>query len=107
LITVGAITRDNEVWSRSCAGPLVEVLAPGANVLLASGTGIDHFIQPAFGSGTSFATPYVAGMAARILEREPDLTPAEVEARLKSSSSLVNGLPVPVMTPMFRRRAVR
>lgn len=107
LITVGGITRDNEVWSRSCGGPLVEVLAPAAQVLLASGTGVDHFSDPDLVEGTSFATPYVAGMAARILEREPDLTPAEVEARIKGSPSFVSGLPVPVMPAALKRRAVR
>ncbi len=107
LITVGAITRDNQVWSRSCRGSAVEVLAPGANVFLASGGGIDHYFDPAFVAGTSFSTPYVAGMAARILEREPNLTPAQVEARIKASPSRVDGLPVPVMVAPSKRRAVR
>ncbi|NQU37722.1 MAG: S8 family serine peptidase [Actinobacteria bacterium] len=43
--------------------------------------------------GTSMATPHVAAAAALYLAYEPDATPAQVEAALKSSSSrfLVNG----------------
>ena len=58
-------------------------------------------------SGTSYATPYVSGMAARLLELDPTLTPVQLEEKLKQSPSIVLGLPVPVDAPPEppRRRA--
>lgn len=107
VITVGAITRQNTVWSGSCRIDAVDLLAPGEEMLVASLTGIDHYrYKPdAVRSGTSYATPYVAGMAARLLELKPTLTPVELEAKLKESPSRVGPFAVPVMLPAVRRRA--
>src|SRR5688500_9939044 len=58
LVTVGAITRENEVWDKSCDGPAVELLAPGTDMFMAAATADDEYLIL---SGTSFATPYVAG----------------------------------------------
>lgn len=98
LITVGGLSRANQFWAGSCGGPAVEMLAPAENIVAASSAGIDHYQHyPQWvRSGTSYAAPYVAGMAARLLERHPDLTPAELEERLASSPSRVAGLPVPI-----------
>jgi subtilisin family serine protease len=38
-------------------------------------------------SGTSFATPYVAGIAATYLEKNPDLTPVQLEQMIKDRAS--------------------
>jgi subtilisin family serine protease len=104
LVTVGGSTRDNEWWPGSCDGPAVEVAAPAENILVAATTGADHFRGPApagYGSGTSYATPYVSGIAARLLELHPNATPAELEARLKASPSRLadRDLPVPITAP--------
>ena len=109
VISVGGITRDNTEWSGGCHGPRVEVLAPAADMLVASNTGTDHYrYDPEWISGTSFATPYVAGMAARLLELDPSLTPQQLEQRLKASPSRVAGKPVPVIeVPIPKRRAAR
>ncbi|HEX6096987.1 MAG TPA: S8 family serine peptidase [Thermoanaerobaculia bacterium] len=113
VITVGGIDRQNAIWSGSCTGPLVEILAPVTDVLTASIVENDTYrYQPAaFSSGTSWAAPYVAGMAARLLEANPSLTPAELELALKASPSRVGGLPVAVQIESAptagRRRTVR
>ena len=100
VVTVGGITRDNTWWNRSCAGELVEVVAPADSPVLASTSGVSRYRTGAETSGTSFAAPYVAGMAARLLEIDPSRTPAELEALLKASPSHADdsGLPVPVLT---------
>lgn len=38
-------------------------------------------------SGTSYASPFVAGIAACLLEKYPDMTPAELETRIKATAS--------------------
>jgi len=62
-------------------GPEVDISAPGVDVLsyLPGGQLADY-------SGTSFAAPCVAGLAAFHLSQNPDLTPEEVEALLKASA---------------------
>lgn len=114
VVSVGGIDRENRLWSGSCRGPLVEVLAPAADIFVASIYRRDSYrYKPEFySSGTSWAAPYVAGMAARILEANPDLTPADVETLLRNSPSLVEGLPVPILdeSPVVsgpRRRSIR
>ena len=105
-ITVAGLTRTNEFWSNSCRG---EVLAPAADVLLASFTGHDHYRPASYSSGTSYAAPYVAGIAARMLQLDPNLTPEELEERIESSPALAtDGQRVAVFVPPSgpRRRAV-
>jgi hypothetical protein len=96
LITVGGIDRDNHLWSGSCRGSAVEVLAPADHILSASITGHDHYRgtigTPPFdySSGTSYAAPYVCGIAARMLEANPNLTPVELETMIKASASFID-----------------
>jgi len=63
-------------------GPWVDVAAPGTGVRSLSvdgGTG-----DPL--DGTSFAAPYVAGLAALIRERRPNLTAHEVAERITATA---------------------
>jgi subtilisin family serine protease len=93
LITVGGMDKDNRFWSGSCKGPVVEILAPADDILVASISNRDHYrsSKPHFNappnSGTSYAAPFVAGMAACLLEKDPDMTPAELEMRIKATAS--------------------
>jgi hypothetical protein len=91
-ITVGASFRTDQqvtmVAEFSSRGPATQsgaikpdLLAPGVSVL---STGLEHqFIRL---SGTSMATPYVAGLAALLLEQHPDWTPARIKAALVTTA---------------------
>ncbi|HEX6086163.1 MAG TPA: S8 family serine peptidase [Thermoanaerobaculia bacterium] len=109
VVAVGGITRENVWWSGSCAGEVVELVAPAESPLLASHTGVSRYRSGIRTSGTSFAAPYVAGIAARLLEIDPTRTPAELEALLKASPSRAadSGLAVPVLTIGMEMRKVR
>lgn len=98
VVTVGGLSRSNGFWSGSCGGASVEVLAPAERLFAASLAGSDHYrLAPRWvSSGTSYAAPYVSGIAARLLERNPQLYPAEIERLLKASPSRVGRWAVPV-----------
>ena len=93
LITVGGLDQSNHIWDQSCRGDVVDVLAPATNMLVASISGHDHYrsgratLGTPGNSGTSYAAPYVAGLAALLLEKNPDLTPEELERIIKGTAS--------------------
>jgi subtilisin family serine protease len=69
--------------------------APGADIVSAFATD-----QPpsdklgslyALWSGTSMATPWVAGAAALLLDRHPGWSPADIATRLRNSAAPING----------------
>lgn len=86
VIGVGAVTPAGVRASYSQHGPYVAVAAIGDGVTMAV-PGAGH----APGSGTSFAAPFVAATAALLLERFPDLTPAEVARRITATADPAPG----------------
>jgi subtilisin family serine protease len=83
-ITVGATDRTDHEAYFSNYGPCVDILAPGVDVVSVLSSHI--FGQPAGTtltlSGTSQATPHVAGAAARYLSLNPTATPEKVRTDL-------------------------
>ena len=90
VISVGGMTADNSWWNGGCRGG-VEVLAPAQGIFSATITGDDHYRgrRPNMRSGTSFAAPIIAGIAARMLADRPDLTPQQLEAWITSTPSRI------------------
>lgn len=88
LITVGGMTAANTAWSGSCRGG-VEVLAPAQSIFSATITGPQDYRGRRLRSGTSFATPIIAGIAARLLSERPDLTPQQIETWIEATPSRV------------------
>lgn len=91
VITVGATTSSDAVWSASNFGPCVALYAPGENVTSAFNRTDTDFLAM---TGTSIAAPHVAGTAALWLSVDRSATPAEVKARLLASATkdVVTGL---------------
>ncbi|MFC9980660.1 type VII secretion-associated serine protease mycosin [Gordonia sp. NPDC127522] len=91
LLSVGFINSDSGAPERNTLhGPWVSVAAPGTGIVsLDSRRGSsglvsaqEHEGKPVPLAGTSFAAPYVAGTAALIRARFPDLTAREVMDRI-------------------------
>ncbi len=79
-VVVGATTASDIRASWSNYGKPIDLVAPGENVMTTYlGGGY------ASGSGTSFASPITAGLAALIFSVNPSLAPADVELILKST----------------------
>ena len=90
-ITVGATDRYDNRAGFSNFGTCVDLFAPGVDIMSASLNGGGTTM-----SGTSMASPHVAGAAALHLGEYPNATPPEVtDAILSNASSNVYGNPGP------------
>ena len=84
-ITVGATTSSDARASYSNYGSCLDIFAPGSSITSAWNT---SDVATNSISGTSMASPHVAGLAALVLEGKPSSSPASVASFLTSSASL-------------------
>ena len=84
VMTTGSTTSSDYESSFSNYGTCVDILAPGSSV-----TSTVHTSDTATGtkSGTSMATPHVAGVGALYLALNPTATPAAVTSALKGNGT--------------------
>ncbi|MCK2243056.1 MULTISPECIES: S8 family peptidase [unclassified Crossiella] len=78
-ITVGSVTRTDQVWQHSAIGPCIDLFAPGAAILTATS---ESDTATAVHDGTSEAAPFVSGVVANYLGAHPAATVAEVNKHL-------------------------
>jgi len=103
-ITVGSSTRADQRSSFSNFGSCVDIFAPGSDILSAwfnSNTATNTI------SGTSMASPHVAGVAALYLSAHPQALPSEVSSAVKASgvankiSNVGTGSPNLLLSSLF------
>jgi subtilisin family serine protease len=83
-LTVAASDSSDRQASFSNFGTCVDLYAPGVGITSASSASTT---ATASMSGTSMASPHVAGAAAAVLSRSPELTPAAVASKLVTTST--------------------
>ncbi|WP_433261031.1 S8 family peptidase [Micromonospora vinacea] len=102
-LTVGAVDRNDKLADFSSRGPLVtsnvakpELVAPGVDIVAARAAGtnlqdpIDRYYEAI--SGTSMASPHVAGAAALLAQRHPDWTGERLKAALVGAADPLTGI---------------
>ena len=86
VLGVGSIDIAGAKAPDSQTGPFVKIVAPGVKV-----TGCNPIQGLKYYGGTSFATPYVAGVAALVRARYPKMSAADVATRLIDTASVPRG----------------
>jgi subtilisin family serine protease len=88
VLLVGGTIRDGTLSPRMNFGKRVGIAAPCVDMVFPSFQDYER----AGGPGTSLSTAIVAGVAGTLISQEPDLTPAQVIARLKEASVRAPGM---------------
>ncbi|MGH3879111.1 MAG: S8 family peptidase [Actinophytocola sp.] len=102
-LTVGAVDREDNLADFSSRGPRLgdggikpDITAPGVDIVAAKAANGQIGDPAADGyvalSGTSMATPHVAGAAALIAQQHPEWTGAQLKAALTASATPTAGL---------------
>lgn len=82
VVAVASHEPNGAVSTFSTRGTYVDVAAPGSGILSTARDGSWVYM-----SGTSMATPHVAGVVALLLDDEPGLTPLQVRERLNTTAT--------------------
>jgi len=96
VITVGSTTHSDKISSFSNYGTCVDIFAPGSHI---TSTSIESTDSIAMKSGTSMACPHVVGVIARMLSKDPSLTPHAVRQLLLDTATKDVILGLPAQTP--------
>jgi hypothetical protein len=89
IVSVAATNRQDDIASFSQYGPrTIDVAAPGLQIVT---TRVDDLYTNSGVSGTSFSSPYAAGIAALIRSHVAGVTWRDIKARLIESGSAVSG----------------
>ena len=86
ILSVGATDESDGLAYFSSTGAFVDLSAPGTNILTTAPYGL-YFSE----SGTSLASPIVAGVAAQMFAANPVLTPAVVTQLLEATAIAPSG----------------
>jgi subtilisin family serine protease len=81
VIAVAATDTESKLYIQSNRGAYISVAAPGVDILVAAPNGAYDF-----STGTSVATAHVSGVAALILQKQPNLDSDGVRKALKSTA---------------------
>lgn len=81
-IMAGFSSRGENQALADMVGP--SITAPGVDIIAANGTG--DAVQWGFNSGTSMASPHIAGAAALLMAIHPEWSPAEVQSAMMLTS---------------------
>ncbi|MEX1105183.1 MAG: S8 family peptidase [Ilumatobacteraceae bacterium] len=84
VITVAAIDRDDGAALYSNYGPCNDLFAPGTGITSAAFNSTNGTAEK---TGTSMASPHVAGVAAMVLQANPTATPAQVWMALSNQTT--------------------
>ena len=97
---IAAIDRNGNLAGFSDSGPGLAFSGPGVSVQSTDRTGTAGYVNGdyVFVNGTSFASPYAAGVAALVLSADPSLTAAGVEQVLQNTA---RDLGIPGYDTMF------
>jgi subtilisin family serine protease len=94
VITVGAHDVDAKVSSFSNRGSMIDLFAPGEDVLSLAPNPVGAFGGLVSMSGTSMAVPHVTGAVALYLAHNPSATPEQVtQALIDQAKPIVKGTP--------------
>jgi serine protease AprX len=63
-----------------------DIVGPGVNIGSAAAGTVSSYVAGADGTGTSFATPYVSGLAALLRQKQPAWTQADVRADIEGTA---------------------
>ena len=85
VLSVGAINHEDLYANYSNYGQQLDVVAPGDGIYT---TGLKGIYTE--NSGTSMAAPQVAGLAALLMQKYPDLTPSQIRDLIKLSADDVD-----------------
>ncbi|MFB6654163.1 S8 family serine peptidase [Streptomyces microflavus] len=93
VIAVAASDAQGDRASFSNYGSGVDITAPGTDIWSTANTGTDSPDKETYVtmSGTSMATPHIAALAALMIERNPALTHAQIEATIKKQARALPG----------------